>query len=144
MNQDRINEVRASLTNPTNDLKLQLAPKVVFYGNIVNDVLQDPLVLKWSDAAFIINRQTQMEELCFSCGGRVGRSRIDLKLDRSKSVSEKETKVMNCSKLRLNNVVFNESQTAIPGRSESVLSFDSLIYDNVKELYLSGYSYFSL
>lgn len=59
-------------------------------------------------------------------------------------VKEKDVKVMNCSKLRFNNVVFQEQETAIPGRSESVLSFDSIFFDNVKELHLSGVSSFSL
>ena len=56
----------------------------------------------------------------------------------------KDVKVMNCSKLRFNNVVFQAQETAIPGRSESVLSFDSIFFDNVKELHLSGVSSFSL
>lgn len=139
-----MSEVRVSLMKRSTDLKLRLAPKVVFYGNIVNDVEKDPLVVKWPDALSIINCQTQMEELCFSCGCRAVESWIDLKLNMLAEIKEKDVKVMNCSKLRFNNVVFQAQETAIPGRSESVLSFDSIFFDNVKELHLSGVSSFSL
>ena len=47
-------------------------------------------------------------------------------------------KVLNCSVLRFNNIVFEPSATAIPGQPPMhLLSFDSVIFDNIKELYLS-------